>query len=54
MHDTQRTTDYNSAKNNPSETSKKYVLLLVIVLLSAKFQLRWITTVGGVIRKRAC
>ena len=36
---------------NWSETFK---LLHIIVLLSAKFQLRWIKTVVGVIRKRTC
>ena len=54
MQDARRTTDYNSAKNNPNATSKEYVLLHIIVLLHAKFQLRWIKTVGGVIRKRTC
>ena len=42
-----RTTDYYSAKNNRSVTSKKYALLHIIVLLSAKFQFRWIETVGN-------
>ena len=54
MHVTRRTTDYNSAKNNRRVISKQYALLHIIVLLSAQFQLRWIKTVGGVIRKRIC
>ena len=54
MHDARRTTDYNSAKNNQRVISKYYALLHIIILLSAKFQLRWIKTVGGLIRKQTC
>ena len=54
MHDAWRTTDYNSAKTNRRVISKQYALLHIIVLLSAKFQLHWIKTVGEVIRKRTC
>ena len=51
MRDARRTTDYNSAKNNRTVTSKQYALLHIIVILFAKFQLRWIKTVDEVIRK---